>query len=174
MVLFSLFRKARPEVVCQSIARKIMLASLVYRKDFIKDSHKAAADAGAEVAYFLLHVLDVQMFDPLGAKAHDAVFDQVAQQVIADYAKAVLRSETPNSEIVRLAVQMLETLNARQLVYSKCPSFMGNGFPSVGLRVFALAFFVHRALGRTVRTDGIAYSRVHESYEIRIFETFLM
>lgn len=160
MGFFSLFRKPRPEDVYRSVAQKIVAASLHYRLNLpaaerTKKGHKPSADAGAEMAYLLLHFVDKTAFDILGVSRRDTVFDQIATIVIADYARAVLKPETPEEVISHVAEQMLEILNERQMIYAQCDSLVDEemSFPSRGTMVFAFSFFVHRALGHTRRTD---------------------
>ncbi len=62
MGIFSLFRKQKRQVVYQSIAQKIVTASLRYR-DLFTANDEATAEVGAEMAYFLLHVVDRTAFD---------------------------------------------------------------------------------------------------------------
>ena len=48
---------------------------------------------------------------------------------------------------------MMYTLNLGQSIYAQCKSLVGP-LPGRGTMVFALSFFVHRALGHTDRTDA--------------------
>ena len=44
-------------------------------------------------------------------------------------------------------------MNDRQSTYAVCQSLTGDPWPSRGTMVFACGYFIHRALGRTDRTD---------------------
>src|SRR3972149_2807465 len=149
MSIFSLFRK--PEVTAQSIGEKLVRASLLYRKELAHSDNNQSADAGVEVAYLVLHLLDREIFVRFGASQRDVLFDPIAQNVIASYAKAALSPETPEAVVFETAKRMQDTLNSRQLTYAKCRSLLGEKFPGIGTMVFAFCFFVHRALGRTNR-----------------------
>lgn len=149
MGFFSLFRKQKPEDVCRSIAQKIVLASLRYRQDIPASDNKLSADVGAELVYFLLHVVDREAFHLLGASRRDTVYDEITKTVIADYARAVLTSNAPEELFLQFVEQMLDDLNSRQSIYAQCDSIVEDSFPSSGTMVFAFCFFVHQALGHT-------------------------
>jgi len=155
MGIFSFFRRPTPEEATRSIVEKFVLASLLYSKELAHPDNQQSADAGAEVAYLLLHLLDAEIFARFGTPRRDAIFDSIAQNVIVAYTKSVLRPETPLNLLFEAAKQMQDTLNSRQITYARCRSFLGGegGFPGIGTMVFAFCFFVHRALGRTNRTD---------------------
>lgn len=153
MGLFSLFSKRRPEEVSLSIAKKIVVAALSHRQEISTQNNKLSADAGAEMIYLLLHLVDRQAFSLLGASRRDAIFDEISQIAIADYVSAVLNTNAPQNVLINYAEQMMNTLNSRQSIYTQCESLTGKSFPSKGTMVFAFSFFVHRALGHTERDD---------------------
>jgi hypothetical protein len=153
MGLFSLFSKRKPEEIYQSLAKKIVVSALLYRQEIEAPDDKRSADAGAELIYLLLHLLDRQAFDQLGATGRDTVFDEVSQIAVADYAGAIFNANTPQDVIIDSVEQMMSTLNSRQSVYAQCDSLAGEMFPGKGTMIFALSFYVHQALGNTDRTD---------------------
>ena len=153
MGIFSFLRKPKPEEAARSIVEKFVFASLLYGKEHAHPDNQQSADAGVEVAYLLLHLLDREICARLGTSRRDALFDSIAQNVIASYAKAVLRPETPPDLLFEAAKQMQDTLNLRQMTYARCHSIFGENSSGIGTMVFAFCFFVHRALGRTNRTD---------------------
>ena len=153
MGILSLFRKPSSEEAARFLVEHIVLASLLYRKELAHPDDQRSADAGVEVAYLLLHLLDRELFGRFGASRREVLFDPIAQAVVARYTKAVLRPETPSDLLFDAAKQMQDTLNERQMTYAKCESLLGDPFPGIGTMVFAFCFFVHRALGRTNRTD---------------------
>lgn len=153
MGLFSLFNRKKPEEVYQTLAKKIVVAALLYCKEIDAPDKKRSADAGAEMVYLLLHLLDRQIVGQLGLARRDRVFDEVVQIAIPDYAGAVLNANASHDVLTGIAEHMLETLNARQALYGECQSFKGESFPGKGTVLFAFSVFVHRALGKTDRTD---------------------
>jgi hypothetical protein len=154
MGLFSRFSKPAPEEVYRTVAQKIVAASLSYRLDLPAQNNKLSADVGAEVAYFLLHVVDREAFRLLGVARRDTVFDEIAKIVISDYARAVLTPNTPDDVLLKVAVQLMDTMNSRQSIYAQCKSLLGEPLPGhKGTMLFALCFFIHRALGETNRAD---------------------
>ena len=153
MGLFSLFSKRKPEEIYRSIAQKTVVAALRYRQDISAPNNKVSADAGAEMLYLLLHLVDRQAFGLLGTSQRDAVFDEVSQIAVADYARAILNVNAPQNVLIHNAEQMMNTLNLRQSIYAQCESLVGESFPSKGTMVFAFRFFVHRVLGHTDRND---------------------
>lgn len=154
MGLFTRFSKRAPEEVYRTVAQKIVAASLRYRLDLPAPNNKLSADAGAEVAYFLLHVVDREAFRLLGVSRRDTVFDEIAKIVISDYARAVLTPNTPDDILLKVAVQMMDTMNSRQLIYAQCKSLLGEPLPGHrGTMLFALCFFIHRAFRKTDRAD---------------------
>lgn len=126
MGLFSLFRKSTHQEICRSIADKIVLCALKY-SDSIEDveSLQLTADAGAEYAYLLLHIVDRLAFKVLGKDGRNLVYDEVSKLVLDSYCRAVLRPSTPDSKILTLSEKMLTDLNSRQLIYSQCKSLTG-------------------------------------------------
>jgi len=155
MTIFNLFRKEDPEKVYEQIGHGIVMSSLQYRQEIETSNERYSADAGAEIAYFLLHMFDKQLFEQVGPKARDKIFDKVAIKVLGDYARAVLKPETPIEIVLQLGKSMLDTLNERQRIYSKCQCLVRKDFPfpSRGTTVFALSFYIHKALRKTSRDD---------------------
>lgn len=153
MGVMSLFRKRSPENVYQEIASKIVVSSLAYRTELDKTNPQLTGDAGAEIAYLLLHLVDRTAFQVLGAARRNEAFDAIAKIVIGDYSRALFRPTTPSDVVASIGIKMFNDMNDRQSVYASCESFMGDPFPSRGTMVFACAYFIHRALERTTRTD---------------------
>lgn len=153
MGLFSVFSKQKPEEVYRSIAQKFVVASLRYRQDISAPNNKVSADAGAEMIYLLLHILDRQVFGQLGASHRDIVFDEVTQIAVEDYASAILNEDAPEDLLISIISQMMSTLSSRQSIYGQCESLTGESWPSKSTIIFAFCFFIHRALGHTVRND---------------------
>ncbi len=155
MKIFKLFRKEDTENVYEQIAQGIVLSSLLYRSEVEATNNQYSADAGAEIAYFLLHMLDEQLFKEIGPEARDKVFDKVAIKVLSDYVGATLKPETPIEIVLELGRSMLDTLNKRQTIYSRCQALLNKGdvVPPRGTILFALSFYIHRALRKTNRND---------------------
>ena len=149
-----MFRKPTHSDIYKEIADNIILASLNYRNS-IEDvpNMKLTADAGAEYAYLLLHVIDRAAFKLLGEELRNEVFDGISKIVLANYCKAVLRPTTPESKVQSSPYNMMNDLNDRQVIYGQCASLTGDSGPSRGTIGFALAYFVHLALQRTSRKD---------------------
>lgn len=153
MSLLTIFRRPNSADTARSIGEKIVQASLLYREELARSGSNQAAEAGIEVAYVVLHLLDREIFARFGASQRNTLFDPIAQRVIASYVKATLDPNTSEGLAFEVASRMQDTLNSRSLTYAKCRSVFGDTFPSVGTMVFAFCFFVHRALGRTNRFD---------------------
>lgn len=154
MGILSFFRKPIPEEIYEEIASRIILSSFQYRSDLCEDNNKLSADAGAEFAYLLLHIVDRAAFELFGPKRSEEILEEISKIVIVDYCKSALVPETPKAVVSDMAVRMFNDINKRQLIYSRCTSVIGTPFPaSKGTMVFALGYFVHFALQRTSRTD---------------------
>lgn len=154
MGILSMFRKPTHSDIYQKIADNIILASLKYRTSIEDEPNmQLTADAGAEYAYLLLHLVDRAAFKLLGEEPRNDVFDGISKIVLANYCKAVLRPTTPDSKVQALAYNMMNDLNDRQAIYSQCTSLTGDPFPSRGTLVFALSYFVYLALQRTANKD---------------------
>ena len=151
MNLFDLFRKYAPDDVLRTLRHRIVISALTYRKFLDEPNNEKSSNAGAELVFLLLHLVDVAMFGTLGQAKRDLYFDRLALEAIRDYSAATLRSETPEDLKVAAAHIHLRSLNSRQISYSRCKSVMGDGFPGAGSMVFAFCFFVYRVLGRTER-----------------------
>ena len=144
--LFSVFGKRRLEHVYRALAQKIVLAALAPDK-------KITAGAGAEIVYLLLHLVYQQAFKGLGVARRDTVLAEVSRIAVNGYASAVLDVTAPADAFMRNARQMTSTLKSRRSVYSQCESLFGESFPGNGTMVFALSFFVYKAMGHTDRND---------------------
>jgi len=153
MGLFSLFRKKKPYEVYQALAQKIVLSSLEFRQDLDASDNEHSADAGAELIYLLLHLLDQRAFAELGASGRDEVFDNILLIVLDDYVRALINAKTPQELQDSIKEKMIIEMNTRQSIYSQCDSFLGDPLPSRGTIIFAFSFYVHKALGNTERTD---------------------
>ena len=153
MGMLSLFRKRSPKEVYQEIASKIVVSSLAYRTELGETNPQLTGDAGAEIAYLLLHLVDRTAFQILGAAGRNETFDTIAKIVIAEYARALFRPTTPSDVVTSIGMKMLDDMNERQSTYAVCQSLTGDPWPSRGTMVFACGYFIHRALGRTDRTD---------------------
>lgn len=163
MGIMSLFGKRSPENVCQEIASKIVVSSLSYRTQLDEANPQLTGNAAAEIAYLLLHLVDRTAFQVLGAAGRNEIFDKIAIIAIGDYARALFKSTTPSDVVVSVGVKMLDDMNDRQSIYAACQSLTGEPWPSRGTMVFACGYFIHRALGRTDRTDVDAILRGEEN-----------
>ena len=139
MGLFSLFKKD-PDKIYYILAKNIVESALIYKEQVVAPSYKSSSNAGAEVIYLLMHLLDRESFNILGAAQRNKVFDEVLRQVITLY--SLVDSET-----------ILKTIDSRQELYGQLDSISGDGFPSRGTIIFAFCFFVHKALQKTFRND---------------------
>ena len=144
--LFSLIGKRKSEQAYQALAHRIVLAALPPDK-------KVSADAGAEIVYLLLHLVHRQAFEQLGAPQRDTVLDEVSRLALTGYTNAVLGENAQQDALIQNARQMMSTLKSRQSIYAQCESIFGEKFPDNGTMVFALSFFVYRAMGYTDRND---------------------
>lgn len=151
MGLFSFFGSKSPEEVYSSIAKSIVVSALLYSKELGAENNKHAADAGAEVVYFLLHILDRAAFATLGSEKRSTVFDEVSEIALDDYTKATL-SSAPIELQLKIKTHMLQTLDVRQNIYGQCESLAGK-LAERGTMVFAFSFYVHRAMELTQRND---------------------
>ena len=115
MGMLSFFRKSTHQKISKSLADKIFLCALKYR-DSIEDeeSLQLTADAGAEYAYLLLHIVDRLAFKILGKDGRNLIYDEVSRIVLDNYCRALLRPSTPENKIHYLFQKMQTDLNARQ------------------------------------------------------------
>jgi hypothetical protein len=102
-------------------------------------------------------MVDRQAFSILGPKGRDLIFYAVCPKVIYRYTASVLRKEAPKELLETAREGMWNAVNDRQYVYSRCKTLMGEegGWPGEGTLVFALSYYVNRALGRINEIDGI-------------------
>jgi len=159
MGIMSLFRKRSPEDVCQEIASKIVVSSLAYRTRLDEANSSLTGNAAAEITYLLLHLVDRSAFQVLGAAERNESFDTIANIAISDYSRALFKPTTPSDVVASVSMNMLQDMNDRQSTYGACQSLTGDPWPSRGTMVFACAYFIHRALGRTDRTDVVGILR---------------
>lgn len=155
MSLSSLFNRHTPKDAYDEIALEIVVSSLMYRDELGTSDNQLTANAGAEIAYLLLHIIGRHAFEIFGSPSHNNVFCEVSYRVVSWYSEAVLKENAPQNIIEAMSSKMRTTLNKRQHAYSKCRSVFGDSalFPSRGTMVFALGFFIHRELGLTSRND---------------------
>jgi hypothetical protein len=181
MNISSLFGKHSPEDIYDELAHKIILSSLNFpvSVNFIKEinaTDKQKANSGKEISYLLLHILDRQAFQVLRQTGKDKVIDEVTKKVISRYCKSILRKDTPLNLIQELACHMLSTFNERTFLYHRCQSVVDEENPwASGTMVFALSFYIHKALGQTNRddVDDILYGkRKLEKTDMRDFPMF--
>lgn len=150
MGFLSMFRKSSSQEIIKDITDSIVLCSLEYRKTIGGiENFKLTANAGAEYSYLLLHIVDRIAFRILEEGSRNSVYDQISKDVLDSYCRAVLSPSTPEVQITSLYQSMLTDLNARQQIYGKCKSLVGDPFPSRGTMIFALGYFIHIALGRS-------------------------
>ncbi len=159
MNILSLFRKHSPEDIYDELAHKIIFSSLKFPVSVkfiqgIDATDEQKANSGKEIAYLLLHTLDRHAFQVLGQTGKDKVIDEVTKRVISRYCKSILRKDTPLNLIQDLACHMLNTFNERTFLYHRCQSVVDEENPwATGTMVFALSFYIHKALGQTNRDD---------------------
>lgn len=149
-------RKLKPEQVYKKLTQKIVLAGLEYRKEIKYEvDNRLSSNAGAEIIYFLIHWVDRISFQIFGNQKRNEIYDVIYKRVISEYSKSILTPETPQSLLENLALQMLKTLNKRQIIYSQCICCLWQEarFPSIGTMEFALSFYIHKALGKTTRDN---------------------
>jgi len=153
MSIFSLFKQETPEDIYQKLAANIVASALNFREGLSPPYDNSTTTAGAELLYFLVHILDRDAFTVLKVEQRDKLIDEVSIIAIKGYARAVFSSESPYDSVSKISSQMISVLNSRQVIYAKCDSIMGDNFPSKGTMVFALCFYVKKALGFTDRDD---------------------
>ncbi len=154
MNLYGLFHKKEPEDIYVQITQEIVIKSLLFRAEVDTQNNQYSADAGAEILYFLLHQFDRQLFRDVGPEFRERIFDTIAIKVLGDYIQGTLKPETPTEIIHNLCKSMLDTLNERQRIYSKCKCLMVKGIGAAkGSVVFALSFYIHKALRKTKRNN---------------------
>jgi hypothetical protein len=153
MSFFGFFKKADPEDVLRALRQSFVISALTYRTTFEEPNDQNSSNAAAELLLLLLHLADNSMFNLLGPKKRDLYFDQLTLEAIRDYSAASLKQDAPVRIKSEVSDCLLQRFNSRQITYSKCKSMMGNQFPGAGSTVFALSFFVFRALDQTNRED---------------------
>lgn len=155
MRFLSLFRKAAPEDVYEEIAQKIVYSSFRYRATLEGGNDQQSADAGAEVLYFLINMVYRTVSHMVDPARLNEVMDEVIMRAIGLYVEFVLRPSTPQHVVNSLVRRMLSTLIERDALYSQL-TVMGEesntGFHA-GTAVFALSYYIHRAMGLTDRDD---------------------
>ena len=82
MGILSFFRKPVPEEIYEEIASRIILSSFQYRSYLCEDNNKLSADAGAEFAYLLLHIVDRAAFELFGPKRSEEILEEISKIVI--------------------------------------------------------------------------------------------
>lgn len=159
MNILSLFHKHSPEDIYDELALKIITSSFMFPDsvNFIKETDvidEQKINSGKEIVYFLLHILDRETFQMLGQIDRDKLINEVTQRTISGYCKTVLKEDTPLNFIKDMACHMLDTFNERTILYHRCQSVIDEKNPfSAGTMVFALSFYIHKALGLTNRDD---------------------
>ncbi len=151
MSIFDLFRKKPPAETLLELRHVAVLASLKFRQHTNESNDQLSANAGAELLYFLLHVVDTVMHQTLPPQKRAEYFDFLTLDAIRHYADAMLSQKTPDDLRASVKETMLRRFNTRQMTYARCTSLAGDQLPTPGSKMFALAFLVHRALGRTDR-----------------------
>jgi hypothetical protein len=154
MSIFNFFHKLNSEDVCDLFTKDIVISALRYGNAIETANNQYSVDVGAEIVYFLLHMFDRQLFKEVGPEARKKILDKIAIKVLGDYIIAVLKPETPIEIAEKLGESMLDTFNERQRIYSNCKCLMVKGNPwAKGSTIFALSFFIHKALRKTNRDN---------------------
>lgn len=139
MGLFSLFKKD-PDKIYYALAYNIVESAKIYKEQVNAPSYSASSNAGAELIYLLMHILDRESFAILGAAKRDNVFDEVLQRVVD--INGLVDSDS-----------LLSNLDARQELYGQIDTVFSDGFPSKGSVIFAFCFYAHKACQKTFRKD---------------------
>lgn len=145
-----------PKEVYQTIANKVVTATLKYINDVTVSSNKLSFYAGGEILYLLMHLvyrkadnqLDQSCFGGYNPEI-DNVFKEASNIAIIDYVKSSLGNNLPEVVYLDKTEPMMVALNERHDIYDQCPILSYDKLPSKGTMEFAFSFFVHRALGRT-------------------------
>ncbi len=124
---------------------------MTFRQHTNESNDELNANGGAELLYFLLHITDTVMYQQLRPTRRAEYFDFLTLDAIRNYADAMLNEKALDDMRTSTKVMMLSRFNARQTTYARCASLAGEALPTPGSKIFALAFLVHRALGRTDR-----------------------
>ena len=148
MGFLSFFVKKKPTEVYELLAQKIVTSADDFRDQFDILDNKTSVDVGAEMIYFLLHLLDMTAFEKLGNEGRNQVFDNVLLFILDDYLNTMARIDAE-----QIKNEMIKEMNARQIIYSQCDSLGGNPWPSRGSMIFAFSFYIYRSLGNTKRDD---------------------
>ena len=150
-----LYGKPSRDDIYEGFAQSIVVSSLKYRENIEELNNQYSADAGAEIVYFLLHMFDRFLFEEFGPEVRGEIFDKVSIRTIAQYGKGVLKPDTPSNIVKAFCISMMNTLNDRQKSYSKCSTLCSKGdcLSAKGTTLFALNFYIHKALRKTNRKD---------------------
>jgi hypothetical protein len=145
----------KSEELYEGLAQSIIVCAMKYREKLEEPNNQYSADAGAEIMYFLLNVFDRYLFKKFSPQGRDEIFDNVSMRAIAHYGKAVLKSDSLPNIIESVCVSMMNALSERQESYSKCATYFSDGIclSGQGSMLFALKFYIHRALRKTERKD---------------------
>lgn len=134
------------------LIKRIIFIALFYRSKVSNDINKST-EASLEFIYFLLHIVDRQLFSLHGADKRDEIYDEFSNKIIVEFSDALLKKNTPMEVkmplVAHTGIKMLDDLNKRQEIYAQCQFMCGEKFPSAGTMIFALAFYIHKALGKT-------------------------
>lgn len=148
------FRRKQPEEVLRDIRHRVVTSALLFRTTLEEKSNERSMNAGAELLFLLLHLIDIAMFERLSAERRAIYFDTLALSAIHDYVIATMKQDTPELVRTKLSEILLARLNSRQTTYARCRSLIGDDFPAAGSKLFAMSFFIFRALGKTDRTTA--------------------
>ncbi len=157
MGLLDLFRKIPPDQTLFRLRHIAVIGAITFRTHTEEKNNQLSSNAGAELLYFLLHIVDTAMHQCLQPTKRAEYFDVLTLDAIRNYANAMLTENAPEELKASVKETMLRRFNARQMTYSHCTSLAGEVLPTPGSKMFAFSFLVHRALGRTdrVKFDGI-------------------
>lgn len=153
--LTRIFQRRTSDEIIQELSAKIILCGLEYRATIQEYSDKISANVGAEIIYLLLHEIDRIAFDIFYAvpKQHEKVMKLLTYKTITDYTRTVLKKGMSIAFTTNLGLSMIKDFNNRHIeIYSRCRTLVGekrSPYPSTGTRIFALGYFIHRALGKT-------------------------
>ena len=150
MGLFS--KKLNLEELSEELQSYILSGCAGIAEEILNDQPKSI-EAGVEVLYFYLNILDREINKVFSKSKGDELFNKTLTKCIYTTAKVVIDPDASPQILTSVSKTMFDTFNNRQFVYSRCKSVSGSPFPSIGTMIFALCFYIHRELGKTSRTN---------------------
>lgn len=139
------------EEISEMLVNDIHRMSITHCSNIVKDVKNNIQNigyVGIELMYLYLHMLDINLLENFNDEVRNKIFNNVSVKTIQHLAKETYSKIDISTEAKgALSVELFNTMNSRQDIYSKCKELcVGHFLSAQGSKLFVLNYYIHKEM----------------------------